>query len=248
MKNSILNLAIFTIALSPCGVVGQSDNQDEASKSETQGVTVNTSACVFESPDIIKVVVNILEYVHTDPLNQETTSIDLEVIEKKFYDKLKDFDISKDDVEFVSIMEANNNQGYNAYGNQYNTTKKKALCATYSFTWNKDKEELPAIFEALRFNGISFIGLNGEYSEELLQSIRTELIEKCILKGKLELNLISDKSNLNTGDIISFEETPDYGYNQVYNNYNVYNHNYNQQGIIKTKHSLNTKITFEILD
>jgi uncharacterized protein YggE len=212
----------------------------------TNTITINSNAHIWQSPDLVKVQITITEYVHTDPVSQETTSIELSTIKNTLCEKLKELGVDQNELQFASMAEGNNH--YN-YGNQYaltpyTNTQKKSLSAAYNLKWKASENELTKLFEALRFNGVTSVVLQCDYSQELDAEIRQELLENCIKEGQEDAMIAARIANKKLGEIVSIANSTNENSMPVYSGGNMYyNNSLNAQ-----KHTCSATITFELLD
>lgn len=194
----------------------------QTSEPKENTITIKTSTSKWYSPDELKISITLTEYIHTDPVTQESTSIELETIRKTVFKKLLKFDIEEKDIVLTSIQKARNN--FNAAG--YSSTQKRSLSIGYEFDWNQETDKLQGLYEALRLNGVSGIYVQTSFSRELIDKIEIELTELCIEKGKKDADKIAEKIGRKIGKIKSIS-TSFYSYetaaSPAYYNYNSVN-------------------------
>lgn len=166
-------------------------------------ITTASESSAWEAPDEISIIIQLTEYVHTDPQSQESTSIELGEVKSNALKKLKKFNVKLEDMEFLGMNEANSTNNGNFYGTNYNTTQKRLLSASYKFKWNQTLEKLDDLFIALRINGVNSVATSCEYSDQLKSEIKARLLEKCIANCNQDANTIASQSNVKLGQITS---------------------------------------------
>lgn len=229
--------------------VSLSQEDGIGAETESSSITITSSADVWASPDEVTVQITISEYVHTDPETQATTAISLEKVKKTLFEKLKVIGVDKSDLEFSSMAEGNNYNNYNygyvapSYPN-YNSTQKKTLSSTYYLEWSSSESKLQELYETLRFNGLTSVILNCDYSEELKGKIREELIDECIKNGTIDAQLVAKSTGVTLGEIVSFTLDQTYNNQQYYGGVNAYFNN----SLLRQKHFCTAKLSFQIMD
>ena len=240
MKTKLL---FFGILIS--GITFSQDTSNNLEISETKNtLTIHSNAHIVKSPDLVTIQITLTEYVHTDPTSQETTSIELSTIKKTLLEKLKELGVDESALKFASMLEGNNHYNYNnSFAINYNTTQKKSLSAAYNLKWTASEKELQRLFETLRFNGITSIVLQCDYSDELDAEIRQELLESCIKEGKKDALIAVEALNMKLGEVVSLSNYTNENNMPVYSGGNIYYNN----SLIPQKHTSSATIIFELL-
>ncbi len=219
-------------------------------------ITIQHRTTIDFTPDEIDVNITLLEYVKTDPENQQTSTVEIDQLEKQLIEKLKPYNIKASDLILTSISDqaTNANNGFYNATPLYTNTQKRLLCKTMTFSWNKPVDELQAFMEAMRFTGVQSIYIHSNLSEKKMKELNDQLLSQAMKESKEQALQISNTSNTKLGDIVKVNINP-IGLGgvatssiQTYPYYNNYNNSYygsNNSKLNKGELSMSISITFE---
>lgn len=253
-----LPLTLVGILLS-ASTFSQADGSELTEQtSQPNTITIQHRTSVDYTPDEIDVNITLLEYVKTDPENQQTSTVEIEQVEKQLLEKLKPYGIKAHDLILTSISDQSANTTNNMYGVAplYTNTQKRLLRKTLTFEWNKPADELESFMESMRFTGIQSIFINSNLSNEKREELNNQLLNQAMKESKEQASRICESSNQELGDVSKVNINP-IGLGGVYSSsveaypyYNNYNNYYgsNNSKLNTGELSMSISITYETIE